>query len=111
MGDKQKAIEQIEQSVAIVHGLFLDLAFLVEHQGGTLDQMDHHLRQAADYVEQGNEELYESYQYGKKIRNKRRYVSSTTVIGGLLSRRNTWTVDNLLSLHQNDSARCCGCAS
>jgi len=74
VSEKQQAIARIEASVAVIHQLFLDLALLTEHQGSLLDQIEYQLDQANDNIEQGNEELYKSLEYSKKIRKKRMYV-------------------------------------
>jgi t-SNARE complex subunit (syntaxin) len=60
----------LEQSVAELHQMFLDFALLTEQQGELLDQIEFNVRSAADYVEEGNVDLFESIEFQKKIRKK-----------------------------------------
>lgn len=78
VAEKHRAIEQIEESVAAVQGLFLDLALLTETQGGQIDHIEYQVKQAGDYIQHGNEELNESLEYGKKIRKRRRYAAGNS---------------------------------
>jgi t-SNARE complex subunit (syntaxin) len=64
----------LEQSVAELHQMFLDFALLTEQQGELLDQIEFNVRSAADYVEEGNVDLFESIEYQKKIRKKQWYA-------------------------------------
>ena len=50
--------------------MFLDFALLTEQQGELLDQIEFQVKQANDYVEEGNEELVEAIEYQKAIRKK-----------------------------------------
>ena len=50
--------------------MFLDFAVLTEQQGELLDQIEFQVKNAADYIEDGNVQVYESIQYQKKIRKK-----------------------------------------
>ncbi|CAB9530579.1 Syntaxin-1B [Seminavis robusta] len=82
VSEKYKAIQQIEQSAAMIQGLFLDLALLVEEQGEQLDQIEFHVKQAGDYIEQGDEELHQANEYGKKVRKKKRMI--LLIVGGVV---------------------------
>lgn len=68
--DKYQDVLKLEQSVAELHQMFLDLALLVEQQGELLDQIDHQVRTAANYVEQGNQEVQKAIKYQKAHRKK-----------------------------------------
>ncbi|KAK1947490.1 Syntaxin-1A [Phytophthora citrophthora] len=68
--DKYRDVLKLEQSVAELHQMFLDLALLVEQQGELLDQIDHQVRSAANYVEQGNQEMTKAIKYQKAHRKK-----------------------------------------
>jgi t-SNARE complex subunit (syntaxin) len=50
--------------------MFLDFALLVEQQGELLNNIEHQVRQAADYIEEANKDVYESIQIQKSIRKK-----------------------------------------
>lgn len=60
----------LEQSVAELHQMFLDFALLTEQQGELLDQIEFQVKQANDYVEEGNEEVVHAIEYQKSIRKK-----------------------------------------
>jgi t-SNARE complex subunit (syntaxin) len=67
---KYQDILAVEQSVAELHQMFLDFALLTEQQGELLDRIEFQVKQAGDYIEDGNVEVYESIEYQKKIRKK-----------------------------------------
>jgi len=67
---KYQDVLTLEQSVSELHQMFLDFAVLTEQQGELLDQIEFQVKNAADYIEDGNVQVYESIQYQKKIRKK-----------------------------------------
>jgi t-SNARE complex subunit (syntaxin) len=67
---KYQDVKTLEQSVAELHQMFLDFALLVEQQGELLNNIEHQVRQAADYIEEANKDVYESIQIQKSIRKK-----------------------------------------
>eukprot|EP00980_Cylindrotheca_fusiformis_P022933 scaffold9948_cov129-Cylindrotheca_fusiformis.AAC.1 len=67
---KYQDVVTLEQSVAELHQMFLDFALLTEQQGELLDQIEFQVKQAGDYVEEGNEQLVEAIVYQKAIRKK-----------------------------------------
>lgn len=69
--DKYADVIRLEQSVAELHQMFLDLALLVEQQGEMLDQIEFQVRTAANYVEQGNNEVSKALKSQKSARNKK----------------------------------------
>lgn len=69
--DKYQDVLRLEQSVAELHQMFLDLALLVEQQGEMLDQIEFQVRTAANYVEQGNEEVRKALKSQKSARKKK----------------------------------------
>jgi t-SNARE complex subunit (syntaxin) len=50
--------------------MFVDFATLTERQGELLDQIEHQVKDAADYIDQGNVELVEAIEIQKSIRKK-----------------------------------------
>lgn len=72
---KYQDVLTLEQSVAELHQMFLDFALLTEQQGELLDQIEFQVKQANDYVEEGNVELVEAIVYQKAIRKKQWYVA------------------------------------
>jgi t-SNARE complex subunit (syntaxin) len=77
---KYQDVLALEQSVAELHQMFLDFALLTEQQGELLDQIEFQVKQAADYVEDGNVDLYEGVEYQKKIRKKQMWIILIIVI-------------------------------
>ena len=67
---KYQDVLTLEASVAELHQMFLDFALLTEQQGELLDQIEFQVNSAADYVEQGNEEVVEAIEISKKVRKK-----------------------------------------
>jgi t-SNARE complex subunit (syntaxin) len=43
--------------VAELHQMFLDFALLTEQQGELLDQIEHQVKEASDFIDQGNTEM------------------------------------------------------
>ncbi len=60
----------LEASVAELHQMFLDFALLTEKQGELLDQIEHQVKEAGDYIDQGNQEMVEAIELQKSIRKK-----------------------------------------
>ena len=79
-------VQRIERSVAEIHRMFLDLALLTNLQGKQIDTIEYDIRQAADDITDGNEDLVDSIQTQKKIRKKQCYLSgiAATCVGVLL---------------------------
>lgn len=50
--------------------MFLDFALLVEKQGELLDQIEHQVKEAGDYIDQGNQEMVQAIELQKSIRAK-----------------------------------------
>jgi t-SNARE complex subunit (syntaxin) len=68
--DKYKDVLTLEASVAELHQMFLDFALLTEKQGELLDQIEHQVKEASDYIDQGNQEMVEAIELQKSIRYK-----------------------------------------
>jgi t-SNARE complex subunit (syntaxin) len=77
---KYQDVLALEQSIAELHQMFLDFALLTEQQGELLDQIEFQVKQAADYVEDGNVDVYESIEYQRKIRKKQCWIMLIVVI-------------------------------
>ena len=67
---KYQDVLALESSVAELHQMFLDFALLTEQQGELLDQIEFQVKQAGDYIEDANVDVYESIQYQSSIRKK-----------------------------------------
>eukprot|EP00535_Pseudo-nitzschia_heimii_P003425 CAMPEP_0197184596 /NCGR_PEP_ID=MMETSP1423-20130617/10170_1 /TAXON_ID=476441 /ORGANISM="Pseudo-nitzschia heimii, Strain UNC1101" /LENGTH=309 /DNA_ID=CAMNT_0042635447 /DNA_START=62 /DNA_END=987 /DNA_ORIENTATION=- len=77
---KYQDVLTLEQSVAELHQMFLDFALLTEQQGEMLDQIDFNVTQAADYVEEANEETHQAIEYSKSARKKQCYIILIVVV-------------------------------
>mmetsp|Transcript_12608 Transcript_12608/g.21101 ORF Transcript_12608/g.21101 Transcript_12608/m.21101 type:complete len:312 (-) Transcript_12608:82-1017(-) len=70
VADKYQDVLTLEASVAELHQMFLDFALLTEKQGELLDQIEHQVQEASEYVDSANKELVESIELQKSIRAK-----------------------------------------
>lgn len=70
VADKYHDVLTLEASVAELHQMFLDFALLTEKQGELLDQIEHQVKEASEYVEQGNREMVEAIELQKSVRYK-----------------------------------------
>jgi t-SNARE complex subunit (syntaxin) len=77
---KYQDVLTLEASVAELHQMFLDFALLTEQQGELLDQIEYQVRSAADYVEEGNVQVYGAIEYQKKIRKKQCWIILVVVV-------------------------------
>eukprot|EP00601_Ochromonadales_sp_CCMP2298_P001918 CAMPEP_0173178426 /NCGR_PEP_ID=MMETSP1141-20130122/5533_1 /TAXON_ID=483371 /ORGANISM="non described non described, Strain CCMP2298" /LENGTH=308 /DNA_ID=CAMNT_0014100923 /DNA_START=121 /DNA_END=1047 /DNA_ORIENTATION=- len=71
VADKYQDVLTLEASVMELHQMFLDFALLTEKQGELLDQIEHQVQEAGDYIDQGNTELVSAIQLAKSIQYKR----------------------------------------
>jgi len=55
--DKYKDIIKLEQSVAMIHQMFIDMQMLVQAQGEMLDNIELNVQDAKDYVVKANKQL------------------------------------------------------
>jgi t-SNARE complex subunit (syntaxin) len=77
---KYQDVLALESSVAELHQMFLDFAMITEQQGELLDQIEFQVSQAGDYVEEGNEDVYQAIEYQKKIRKKYCWIMLIVVV-------------------------------
>ena len=77
---KYQDVLALEQSVAELHQMFLDFALLTEQQGELLDQIEFQVKQAGDYIEDANVDVYESIEYQRKIRKKQCWIILIVII-------------------------------
>jgi len=68
--DKYQDVLTLEASVAELHQMFVDFALLTENQSDLLDQIEHQVKAASDYVESGNQELIGAIEYAKQHRKQ-----------------------------------------
>lgn len=66
--DRHDAAKEIERSLLELHQIFLDMAVMVEAQGEKMDDIEHHVVNAAQYVNDGAKNLKTAKKYQKKSR-------------------------------------------
>lgn len=72
--EKYQDIVRLEQSVAELHQMFLDLALLVDQQGEMLDQIEYQVKSAGEYIESGNEQLSKAINHQSCLRKKKCFL-------------------------------------
>ncbi|WOL18786.1 syntaxin-related protein KNOLLE [Canna indica] len=55
--DRHDAAREVERSLLELHQVFLDMAVMVEVQGEKMDNIEHHVSSASQYVKNGTNEL------------------------------------------------------
>ena len=66
--DRHDAAKEIEKSLLELHQVFLDMAVMVEAQGEQMDDIEHHVMNAAQYVTDGSKNLKTAKGYQKSSR-------------------------------------------
>mmetsp|Transcript_9386 Transcript_9386/g.13057 ORF Transcript_9386/g.13057 Transcript_9386/m.13057 type:complete len:351 (-) Transcript_9386:81-1133(-) len=77
---KYQDVLTLEQSVAELHQMFLDFALLTDQQGELLDQIEHQVKSAADYIEDANVDVHEAIEYQKAIRKKQCWIILIVIV-------------------------------
>lgn len=80
VADKYKDVLALEASVAELHQMFMDFALLTEQQGELLDQIEFQVKEASDYIDQGNTEMVEAIEIQKSIRYKQVCICMTILL-------------------------------
>ena len=70
VADKYQDVLTLEASVAELHQMFLDFALLTEKQGELLDLIEHNVKEAGEYVDEGNKNMTEAIDLQKSILKK-----------------------------------------
>ncbi|KAH0457778.1 hypothetical protein IEQ34_013093 [Dendrobium chrysotoxum] len=66
--DRHDAAKVVEKSLLELHQLFLDMAMIVEVQGEQIDDIEHHVSNAAHYIKGGTKELNSAKIYQRRSR-------------------------------------------
>ncbi|EXB36247.1 Syntaxin-related protein KNOLLE [Morus notabilis] len=66
--DRHGAAREIERSLLELHQVFLDMAVMVEAQGEQMDDIEHHVMNAAQYVKGGSKQLKSAKEHQKGSR-------------------------------------------
>ncbi|XP_028170731.1 syntaxin-1A isoform X3 [Ostrinia furnacalis] len=67
-------IIKLETSIRELHDMFMDMAMLVESQGELIDRVEHHVTQAAEYVDTGHHDIKLAYGWYQKARKKKIFI-------------------------------------
>ncbi|CBZ49923.1 hypothetical protein NCLIV_004070 [Neospora caninum Liverpool] len=78
--DKYRDILRLEQSVAELHQMFVELAFLVEQQGELLDQIQYNVTKAKDYTAQAEKELLQARKNQKSAKKRMCWLSVCVLV-------------------------------
>ncbi|XP_061855344.1 syntaxin-3 isoform X1 [Colius striatus] len=81
---RHKDIVRLESSIKELHDMFVDIAMLVENQGGLLDNVEQHVLQAAEHVEQASQQTKQALHYQGQARKTLPTVPALTSPGGTL---------------------------
>ncbi|XP_054683035.1 syntaxin-3 isoform X2 [Grus americana] len=65
---RHKDIVRLESSIKELHDMFVDIAMLVENQGGLLDNVEQYVMHTAEHVEQANQQTKKALQYQGQAR-------------------------------------------
>ncbi|KAK9095723.1 hypothetical protein Sjap_021220 [Stephania japonica] len=66
--DRHAAAKEVEKSLLELHQVFLDMAVMVEAQGEQMDDIEHHVMNAAHYVKDGSKNLKVAKDYQRSSR-------------------------------------------
>lgn len=66
--------------MAELHQMFLDFALLTEQQGELLDQIEHQVQEAGEYVGEANVQLVQAIELQKSIRKKQCIIALIVLI-------------------------------
>ena len=78
--DKYAEVLKLEKSMAELHSMFQDFSLLVENQAELLDNIQHQVETAAEFIEQGNTELVMALDHLKDLRKKQFCLCMTTLV-------------------------------
>ncbi|XP_050753317.1 syntaxin-3 [Gymnogyps californianus] len=77
---RHKDIVRLESSIKELHDMFVDIAMLVENQGGLLDNVEQYVMHAAEHVEQANQQTKKALQYQGQARKKKIMIMICCII-------------------------------
>ncbi|XP_074773992.1 syntaxin-3 isoform X6 [Athene noctua] len=77
---RHKDIVRLESSIKELHDMFVDIAMLVENQGGLLDNVEQHVLHAAEHVEQAKQQTKKALQYQGQARKKMLILAAVVVL-------------------------------
>lgn len=75
--ERHDAVKEIEKNLIELHQIFLDMAVLVEAQGGQMNDIEHHVINAGSYIDKGTQQLKTAKKYQ---RNTRKWMCIAIII-------------------------------
>ncbi|CDJ60738.1 syntaxin, putative [Eimeria maxima] len=78
--DKYRDIRRLEQSVAELHQMFVELSFLVEAQGEMVEQIQYSVQQAKEYTAKAEKELLQARRNQKSAKARMFWISVILII-------------------------------
>ncbi|GAB2272636.1 hypothetical protein Dimus_007458 [Dionaea muscipula] len=66
--ERHDAVKDIERNLKELHQVFQDMAVLVDHQGGQLDDIEAQVRRAGSFVERGTNQLWVARKHQRNTR-------------------------------------------
>lgn len=75
--ERHDAVKDIERSLMELHQIFLDIAVLVQHQGGLIDDIEANVDRANSFVQRGTTQLQEAR---KKQKNTRKWTCFAIIL-------------------------------
>ena len=80
VASKYQDVLVLEASVVELHQMFLDFALLTEEQGELLDQIEHQVKVAQEYIGDGNGYMEKAIETQKSIRKKQCCIIITVFV-------------------------------
>lgn len=80
VADKYQDVLTLEASVTELHQMFQDFALLTEQQGELLEQIERQVKDASEYIDQGNQEMVQAIEIQKSIRYKQCCIAIIVLI-------------------------------
>ncbi|XP_069713391.1 syntaxin-3 isoform X2 [Phaenicophaeus curvirostris] len=77
---RHKDIVRLESSIKELHDMFVDIAMLVENQGGLLDNVEQHMLRTAEHVERAAQQTKQAVQYQGQARKKMLILAAVVVL-------------------------------
>ncbi|XP_066551622.1 syntaxin-1A [Amia ocellicauda] len=77
-------IIKLENSIRELHGMFVDMAMLVESQGEMIDRIEYNVEHSVDYVERAVSDTKKAVKYQSKARRKKIMIIVCCVVLGIV---------------------------
>lgn len=65
--NKYETILDLEAAIAEINQIMIDFFQLTQQQGEMLDQIEYHVKEASEFIDQANKDLQKSIEYQRQI--------------------------------------------